>query len=736
MMSLAMVAENQPMRVAVRGRRDRSLVWATLDYTRFNLGVLGLGVFFLIGVGQGADVVRSLAANDALRNALFYLGVFAWGWQSWFWARFMLRDRLGEQERKVDAGSAERDARFVRWYPRLLGLAAMTAATLALALNHGIASPYVWINVATTAVYVALVVKRRAIRRWLSTRSAAAEDPATGHGDMAVLGPATIAGGLLLSAATGAWALADPVGYGFSVGSAAVLFIALAAILPVGSIVVWWTRHRGRPVLTVLVVLALAFSLFNNNHDVRALDRPAAAKPAAWDSLDALLQRHGDGTAPLPVVMVATAGGGIRAAYWTATVLAAAEDELRAREPTARFAEHLFAVSGVSGGSVGAAFYTAALRDLGAAAPKGAALRETLSSDFLGPAIVGLMYQDLAQTFLPVPVLEGRGAILERAFESAWAAHTPAGAPDATPDTTRGLRAGLAALTTLPTAAQPWLPRLLLNGTNNVTGQRMLAATMSLRDPIGDGRHAEVIVDALDQHDYLSGDADAPAPDMRLSTAAHNSARFPVISPAGVWPRGRSMVVDGGYFENYGAETLLDLVTYLRERNRLQRLHRSIRPVIVQISSDPAIGDTLSDGPAAPPIAGGIGGSAWISRLWNLVYGPLGGILSTRTSRGILAATDLRLWVESVGLGERDLAEPLWLHFKMPTPGEVEHTPGCDRDEAVTPPLGWVLSAQSRHAIDDMIPCVAHNREAMKRLVDALAPFKRGAAPAPAAAGS
>lgn len=715
------------MRVTVQGREERSLIWATLDYTRFNLGVLGLGVFFLIGAEQGADVVRSLAAGSSLKNVLFYIGVFAWGWQSWFWARFMLRDRMDAQERKVETGSSERDARFVRWYPRLLGLAAMTAATLALIVNHGIASPYVWVNVATTAVYFVLVVKRRAIRQWLSARR-----PADGRGDMAMLGPATIAGGVLLSTVTGAWALADPVGYGFSVGSAAALFIGLASILPIGSIVVWWTRHRGRPLLTALAVLALTFSLFNNNHDVRSLPGPAVAKPATWNSLDTLLQRHGDGTVPVPLVLVATAGGGIRAAYWTATVLATAEDELRSREPSAQFAGHLFAVSGVSGGSVGTAFYSAALRDLGAAAPKGAALRASLSADFLGPAIVGLMYQDLIQTFLPVPILEGRGAILERAFEAAWAVQATGSAAEAG----KGLRTGLATLTTLPPPADPWMPRLMLNGTNNVTGQRMIAATMSLRDPVGGGRHAEVVVDALDQHDYLSDEPDASVPDMRLSTAAHNSARFPVISPGGVWPRGRSMVVDGGYFENYGAETLLDLINYLRERNRLERLRRPIRPVIVQISSDPAIGDTLSGGAVAPAINGGILGSGWISRLWNLVAAPVGGILSTRTSRGILAATDLRLWVESVGFGERDLSEPLWLHFRMPAPGEVENSPGCDRDESVTPPLGWVLSAQSRHAIDDMIPCVAHNREQMKRLVDALAPLRLGSARAPAAAGN
>ena len=60
------------------------------------------------------------------------------------------------------------------------------------------------------------------------------------------------------------------------------------------------------------------------------------------------------------------------------------------------------------------------------------------------------------------------------------------------------------------------------------------------------------------------GAADRPllrdAPDLRLSTAALLSARFPIISPAGVLRNDADAsfgdrVVDGGYFENSGLST-------------------------------------------------------------------------------------------------------------------------------------------------------------------------------------
>ncbi len=47
--------------------------------------------------------------------------------------------------------------------------------------------------------------------------------------------------------------------------------------------------------------------------------------------------------------------------------------------------------------------------------------------------------------------------------------------------------------------------------------------------------------------------------DVRASTAAHNSARFSYVSPAGDLGNGNGSVIDGGYFENYGALSALEL---------------------------------------------------------------------------------------------------------------------------------------------------------------------------------
>ena len=62
----------------------------------------------------------------------------------------------------------------------------------------------------------------------------------------------------------------------------------------------------------------------------------------------------------MPMLVIATAGGGIRAAFWTATVLEQLEADLQ-KKNDAPLQNLIFAISGVSGGSVGAMNYVAAL---------------------------------------------------------------------------------------------------------------------------------------------------------------------------------------------------------------------------------------------------------------------------------------------------------------------------------------------------------------------------------------
>ena len=152
----------------------------------------------------------------------------------------------------------------------------------------------------------------------------------------------------------------------------------------------------------------------------------------------------------------------------------------------------------------------------------------------------------------------------------------------------------------------------------------------------------------------------------------------------------------------------------------------------MQISSDPEIGDILADGPVDPPIEP----AGPVLRLWSVVDGPVGGNPSARASRGVSAANDLRRWPASLGPDRASMPDPLWIHFKMPVPTEVDRIDRCPGADAIDPMPNWVLSRQSIEAIRGMLTCFPDNREAMETLVEALVPatVRPGGAPVPATA--
>ena len=100
----------------------------------------------------------------------------------------------------------------------------------------------------------------------------------------------------------------------------------------------------------LVVRVALSFTSWGDSRDFirgKALD---ARRPTLEAALDDVLKRQKDAKQPV-IVIVAAAGGGIRASYFTSLVLARATD----RMPSLK--EKIILASGVSGGSLGLAVY-------------------------------------------------------------------------------------------------------------------------------------------------------------------------------------------------------------------------------------------------------------------------------------------------------------------------------------------------------------------------------------------
>ena len=93
-----------------------------------------------------------------------------------------------------------------------------------------------------------------------------------------------------------------------------------------------------------------------------------------------------------------------------------------------------------------------------------------------------------------------------------------------------------------------------------------------------------MFIDSLDALHLLGND-------VRASTAAHNSARFSYISPAGDLGNRNGSVIDGGYFENYGALSALEIARAAQAALKDEKPR--VKLVILMISSDPDLDKAL-----------------------------------------------------------------------------------------------------------------------------------------------
>jgi hypothetical protein len=144
-------------------------------------------------------------------------------------------------------------------------------------------------------------------------------------------------------------------------------------------------------------------------------------------------------------------------------------------------------------------------------------------------------------------------------------------------------------------------------------------------------------------------------------------------------------VVDGGYYDNYGAATLMDV---LREVPKDQPL------VIIQITSDPTITGRLEHG-AGSKVTDSVCSdtSAAATEAEADERGPMGNLdsvynaaMAARSRTGLVYATALRDSAKS--LLESKPEFPKWVQFGM-SPADL--------------PLGWSLSSANRSCINQLL---------------------------------
>jgi hypothetical protein len=377
----------------------------------------------------------------------------------------------------------------------------------------------------------------------------------------------------------------QPVRVPGAIGTLAITAIFFAMIAYILTHFATLTERWKVPIVTPVVLFAVlnAWTGLSDNHRARSdisKEKLPELEQAFVDWYKARRDRANyEGKRPYPIYLVSAEGGGIYAAYNAASFLATLQDECPS------FAQHVFAVSSVSGGSLGGAVFAALAQrraqnaeftPCGSAAPGRQTFRRFVDkyfeTDFLSPLVAAMLFPDFLQRFIPFPIYAfDRARALEYAFEAAWASAASEVAAKSTDDGENPFAQPLGKVGTYDGAA----PALFLHATSVALGSRITMSPLHFAPTATTNHISEALFGWCDE----SGQSvDTP-----LSTAVGLSARFPWVTPVGWLERplvdgkpikgcedeeaplgNRLYLADGGYFENSGLEQAIELAARLR----------------------------------------------------------------------------------------------------------------------------------------------------------------------------
>jgi hypothetical protein len=310
----------------------------------------------------------------------------------------------------------------------------------------------------------------------------------------------------------------------------------------------------------LLVLLWICFcSYANNDHPARWIEKETAPLgkkvPDHFKNWIANLEKNEpyQNTDQIPVFFIASEGGALRTGAFTAMLLAKMQDSLP------RFKKHIYCFSGISGGSLGLQYFQSlpdtALKSNGNLY----STRSFFESDFLSPVTGKLVFGEVLNCFFPFHVIRfDRAIALEKAWEQSWSViHKD--------------RANIFAESFNQQIADD-KPAIFINTVESETGLPTVWTNTILDSSISIYNERD-----LRQKFNLS---------IPYSTAINLGTRFPLISPAAMLEqqinkqeKKRLHYIDGGYFENKGQETILEIIQAIHLEN-----YPEVKPYLIQFN--------------------------------------------------------------------------------------------------------------------------------------------------------
>jgi hypothetical protein len=338
-----------------------------------------------------------------------------------------------------------------------------------------------------------------------------------------------------------------------------------------------------------------------------------------------------------PVFFVSAQGGGMYAAYHPALSLARLTDQCP------EFAHHLFGISSVSGGSLGAAVFAELLRTLPPTAPYDPAkpsasctltrgptvdnvlqtkVQDFFNTDFLSPVIASAFIFDIPSLFIPqLRFGQDRARALEFGFETAWRKlglsgrgadglasdflerWEPTGLAPALFMSTTGVNFGIPVLVSQVDWSYSPGSTVSAKRADKARGAQTAAPSPGLLQSV-----LERLSRPDDQLQVGVANILDFRPDLQLatSTAVVLSARFPFVTPPGAIVENAQIVrsrglyqktkvlelTDGAFYDNSGGivarDIIIELARLLDNDERFKDFKDSVRLHLIRFTDTPA----------------------------------------------------------------------------------------------------------------------------------------------------
>jgi Patatin-like phospholipase len=457
----------------------------------------------------------------------------------------------------------------------------------------------------------------------------------------------------------------------------------------------FFDKYRIPLVMVVVVLFYVSSNITSHDHffDAQRLSHDLPRLNPS-DVLDARLSGHR--LLARKVVVVASTGGGIQSAAWTAKVLNGLIDdcEIQAGQDCH---QAIRAISSVSGGSVGAMYFAAAYDPATGRLPlresRNALVLENATASSLEDVTWGLVYPDFLKVLVPVPALWPVWVRHDRGFflETSWV-RTPA-LRSATigrwrEDVRKGVR-----------------PATLFNSTMVETGRQLVFGTSNIASPCASGdsdceaRAVEEQEGYREMHSAYKNNVDVSVP-----TAVRLSATFPYVTDAArIDLTGcescENHIADGGYYDNFGMHTLLIWLDHALERQTGGPREQPVDQVlVVQIRSSPKdVGKTAESG-GGLSFSGSVPLSTMLS-VWNI-------------SQAARNDAELR-WLTEKWRSRSPRVEIETAVFQFGECARAQYLQSAEPLRDVSSPLSWHLTAADKKLInEEWDRCAANTDEA------------------------